>query len=561
MELLSSTNQALSQMPPEVQQVGVSVDKSSSGLLLAVNLISPNGTYDSLFLGNYAEIHVADPLARIPGVAEVLNFGFTEYAMRIWLDPDKLANLGMTATDVVNAIGEQNQQVATGALGLPPAPAGQTFTYQLNTLGRLEQVEQFEDIVIRALSNGSVVRIRDVGRVELGSADYSWSTTTSNRPTGNLGIFQLADANGLEIAKEVEATMHRLAQHFPEDLEWEIVYDTTMFVRASITEVIKTMLQAVGLVLLVIFVFLQNWRSTLIPTIAVPVSLIGAFAAMAAFGFTINTLSLLGLVVAVALVVDDAIVVVENVNRRLDEGGKDLREVTELAMTDVRGPIIATTLVLMAVFVPVAFIPGLTGQLYNQFALTIAIAVGISGFNSLTLSPAMCAVLLRPRSGGRKNIAFRAFDTGFEKLTAGYVASVKTCSRVWYLMLLAFAGLCALAVYLFLTIPQGFVPNEDQGYLMTLIELPDASTITRTEEVVTQVNDAALSTPGVSATVAVAGYNIVDGIQQPNAGIAFIVLEPWDQRTTTETSAPGILAALQEKYNQIAGASVTAVDA
>ena len=343
--------------------------------------------------------------------------------MRIWLDPDKLANLGMTATDVADAVSEQNQQVATGALGLPPAPAGQAFTYQLNTLGRLDQVEQFEDIVIRALPNGSVVRIRDVGRVELGSADYSWSTTTSNKPTGNLGIFQLADANGLEIAKEIEATMNRLAQHFPEDLEWAIIYDTTMFVRASITEVIKTMLQAVGLVLLVIFVFLQNWRSTLIPTIAVPVSLIGAFAAMAVFGFTINTLSLLGLVVAVALVVDDAIVVVENVNRRLDEGGKDLQEVTELAMTDVRGPIIATTLVLMAVFVPVAFIPGLTGQLYNQFALTIAIAVGISGFNSLTLSPAMCAVLLRPRSGGRKNVVFRAFDTGFAKLTDGYVAA------------------------------------------------------------------------------------------------------------------------------------------
>jgi hydrophobe/amphiphile efflux-1 (HAE1) family protein len=561
MDLLSRTNQALAQMPPEVQQVGVSVQKSSSSLLLAVNLISPNGTYDGRFLQNYAEIHVLDPLARIPGVAQVLNFGFSEYAMRIWLDPDKLANLGMTATDVVEAISQQNQQVATGALGLPPAPAGQAFTYQLNTLGRLAQVGQFEDIVIRALPNGSVVRIKDVGRVELGSADYTWSTTTSNRPTGNLGIFQLADANGLEIANEVEATMNSLAQHFPEDLEWEIIYDTTMFVRASITEVIKTMLQAVGLVLLVIFVFLQNWRSTLIPTIAVPVSLIGAFAAMAVLGFTINTLSLLGLVVAVALVVDDAIVVVENVNRRLDEGGKDLREVTELAMTDVRGPIIATTLVLMAVFVPVAFIPGLTGQLYNQFALTIAIAVGISGLNSLTLSPAMCAALLRPRSGGRKNVAFRAFDTGFARLTAGYVAAIKICARVWYLMLLAFGALCALAVYLFLTIPQGFVPDEDQGYLMTVIELPDASTITRTEEVVKQVNDAALSTPGVAATVAVAGYNIVDGIQQPNAGIAFIILTPWDQRTTAETSAPGVLAALQKKYNEVAGASVIAANA
>ncbi|MEM7023284.1 MAG: multidrug efflux RND transporter permease subunit [Pseudomonadota bacterium] len=561
MELLSRANQAISQLPPDVQQVGVTVEKSSSGLLLGVNLISPNGTYDGIFLGNYAEIHVADPLARIPGVAEVLNFGLTEYAMRIWLDPDKLANLGMTATDVADAIAEQNQQAAVGSLGVAPAPAGQTFTFQLNTLGRLDTPEQFENIVIRALPDGSVVRIKDVGRVELGADTYSWSTTTKDKPTGNLGVFQLADANGLEIAKEVEATMRRLEQHFPPDMEWAIIYDTTMFVRASIREVIITMLQAIGLVLLVIFIFLQNWRSTLIPTIAVPVSLIGAFAAMAAFGFTINTLSLLGLVVAVALVVDDAIVVVENVNRRLDEGGTDLIEVTEKAMADVRGPIIATTLTLMAVFVPAAFIPGLTGQLYNQFAITIAIAVGISGFNSLTLSPAMCAALLRPSSGRKPNIVFRSFNTGFHKLTEGYVKSVKIAARVWYLVLIAFAALCALAAYLLLVIPKGFVPEEDQGYLMSIIELPDAATITRTEDVISQMNDLALAVPGVWSTVAVAGYNIVEGIEQPNTGIMFVVLEPWDKRTTKELSAPGILAKLQEAYDTIEGARVVAVNA
>jgi HAE1 family hydrophobic/amphiphilic exporter-1 len=561
MELLSRTNQALSQLPQDVQQVGVTVEKSSSSILLGVNLISPNGTYDGRFLENYAEIHVVDPLSRIPGVASILNFGLSEYAMRIWLDPDKLANLGMTATDVANAISEQNQQAATGALGLAPAPAGPTFTYQLNTLGRLDQVEQFEDIVVRALSNGSVVRIKDVARVELGADEYDWSTTLSGKPTGTVVVFQLANANGIQIAEEVEATMASLARHFPEDMTWLINYDTTKFVRASIREVILTMLQAVGLVLLVIYVFLQNLRSTLIPTIAVPVSLIGAFAAMAVFGFTINTLSLLGLVVAVALVVDDAIVVVENVNRRLDEGGTDLEEVTKLAMADVRGPIVATTLVLIAVFVPVAFIPGLTGQLYNQFALTIAIAVGLSGFNSLTLSPAMCGALLRPRSGGRKNAAFRAFDAGFEKLTAGYVASVRICARVWYLMLLAFAALCALAAYLFLTIPQGFVPDEDQGYLMTIVELPDASTIARTEAVMARINEIALKVPGVWATLEVAGYNIVDAIQQPNAGIAFLILEPWDQRTTPETSATGIMATLQKEFDQIAGATVIAANA
>ncbi|MEM7023612.1 MAG: efflux RND transporter permease subunit, partial [Pseudomonadota bacterium] len=383
MELLTRTNAAISQLPEDVQQVGVTVEKASSDLLLGVNLVSPKGTYDAMFLGNYAEINLVDPLARIPGVAQVANLGLTEYAMRIWLDPDKLANLGMTATDVGNAIEVQNQQVAAGSLGEAPAAGSQAFTYQLNTLGRLDQVEQFEDIVIRALPDGSVVRIKDVGRVELGADDYSWSAWASGKPTGHVAIYQLADANGLQIAEQVEATMQRLESRFPDDVEWEITYDTTLFVRASIREVIVTLLQAVGLVLLVIFVFLQNPRSTLIPMTAVPVSLIGTFAAMAAFGFTINTLSLLGLVVAVALVVDDAIVVVENVNRLLDKGGKDLKEVTKIAMAEVRGPIIATTLVLMAVFVPVAFIPGLTGQLYNQFAITIAIAVGLSGFVSM----------------------------------------------------------------------------------------------------------------------------------------------------------------------------------
>ena len=324
MELLSRANQALPQLPEDVQRVGVAVAKSSSNLLLGVTLISPTGTYDGRFLQNYAEIHVVDPLSRIPGVASVMNFGLSEYAMRIWLDPAKLANLGLTATDVAAAIREQNQQAAVGTLGRAPAPAGQTFEFQLNTLGRLEQVAQFEDIVVRALPNGALVRVRDVGRVELGADTYDWSTSMSGRPSGNVVIFQLADANGLEIRERVVATMDRLARHFPADLEWVIIYDTTMFVRASIREVIVTLLQAIGLVLLVIFVFLQNWRSTLIPTIAVPVSLIGTFAAMAVLGFSINTLSLLGLVVAVALVVDDAIVVVENVNRRLEEGGRDL---------------------------------------------------------------------------------------------------------------------------------------------------------------------------------------------------------------------------------------------
>jgi hydrophobe/amphiphile efflux-1 (HAE1) family protein len=560
MELLSRANQALPELPADVQKVGVTVEKGSSNLLLGVNLISPNGTYDGRFLQNYAEIHVVDVLSRIPGVASVVNFGLSEYAMRIWLDPAKLTNLGLTASDVAAAIEEQNQQAAAGTLGQAPAPAGQAFEFQLNTLGRLEQVAQFEDIVLRALPNGSVVRIKDVGRVELGAEEYDWSTSQSNRPTANVGIFQLADANGLEIRSQVVATMERLSRQFPEDMEWLIIYDTTMFVRESIREVIVTLLQAIGLVVLVIFVFLQNLRSTLIPTIAVPVALIGTFAAMAALGFSINTLSLLGLVVAVALVVDDAIVVVENVNRRLDEGGRDLKEITRQALAEVRGPIIATTLVLMAVFVPVAFIPGLTGQLYNQFALTIAIAVGLSGLNSLSLSPALCGTLLRPRST-RTNVAFRAFNRGFKRTADFYARSVEICARVWFLPLLAFAGLCLLAAYLFVLVPKGFVPEEDEGYFMTVVELPDAATFERTHAVMAHVTEAVLGLPGVWATVEIAGYNIVDAIQQPNAAIAFVVLEPWGERTTPETQVDAIIAAAKEKFDKIPGATIVAVNA
>jgi hydrophobe/amphiphile efflux-1 (HAE1) family protein len=560
MELLSRVNQALPELPADVQKVGVTVQKSSSNLLLGVTLISPNGTYDGHFLQNYAAIHVVDPLSRIPGVASIINFGLSEYAMRIWLDPAKLTNLRLTASDVAASIREQNQQAAAGTLGQAPAPAGQGFEFQLNALGRLDQVAQFEDIIVRALPNGSIVRVKDVARVELGADEYNWSTSQDGKAAGNVGVFQLADANGLDVRKQVVATMNRLAQHFPEDMQWLIIYDTTMFVRASIREVVVTLLEAIGLVILVIFIFLQNLRSTLIPTIAVPVSLIGAFAVMAALRFSINTLSLLGLVVAVALVVDDAIVVVENVNRRLDEGASDLKEVTRQALAEVRGPIIATTLVLVAVFVPVAFIPGLTGQLYNQFALTIAIAVALSGLNSLSLSPALCGTLLRPRTT-RANVVFRAFNQGFQKIAEGYAKSVEICARLWVLLLVIFAGLCLLAAYLFVSVPKGFVPEEDEGYFMTIVELPDAATFERTRAVMGQINKAVLDLPGVWSTIEMPGYNIVDAIQQPNAGVAFVVLKPWSERTTPETQVDAIIAAAKAKFEQIPGATIVAVNA
>ena len=560
MDALTRSNQAISELPPEVQQIGLTIQKYSTNLLLGVNLTSPNGTHDGIFLQNYADIHLADPLARIPGVALVNNFGLSKYAMRIWLDPGKLTNLGLTAMDVTNAIQEQNQQVAAGMIGQAPAPKGQPFQFQLNALGRLEQVEQFEDIVVRALPNGSVVRIKDVGRVELGSEEYTWDIKVDGKPAAFVVISQLANANGLDIKKAAVETMERLAKNFPEDMEWSIKYDTTTFITSSVHEVIVTLIEAVLLVILVVFIFLQNMRATLIPVIAVPVSLIGTLAFMLAFGFSINILTLLGLVLAVALVVDDAIVVVENVMRKLEEGATDLKQATRDAIAEVRSPIIATTLVLIAVFVPVSFIPGMTGLLYNQFALTIAISVFLSGINSLTLSPALCGVFLRPETG-EKNAFFRAFNKTFDALSTGYANSVKLLSRFWVPVMLVFAGLIAVTVLLFEQVPTGFVPEEDQGYVLLVAQLPEAATIERTEAVMGQASEMAQKIPGVADVLAVAGYNVIDALKQSYSGVAFVVLEPWDERTSPETQLKAIMQNLQAKVSQIPGARILVVNA
>ena len=553
MEALTRSNQALSQLPPEVNQVGLTITKNSTNIVLMVNLISPNGTFDTAFLQNYADIHITDRLARITGVATISNDGLNKYAMRIWLDPDKLANLGMTASDVKNAVKVQNNQVAAGKLGAAPSPDGQAFAFQLNTLGRLQSVEQFEDIVIRANPDGTVVRVKDIGRVELGAEDYTWSTSLNDKDAATIVIYQLANANSINIADQVRAAMDDLAQHFPDDLEWVIHYDTTRFIKESTHEVLVTLFEAIALVILVVFIFLQNFRSTLIPTIAIPVSLIATFIFMLAFGFSINTLTLLGLVIAVALVVDDAIVVVENVNRHLEnEKGNvnvDMQKLTEKAMAEVRGPILATTIVLMAVFVPVAFIPGMTGMLYNQFALTIAIAVGLSGFNSLTLSPALAGILLRPETG-EKNRFFRAFNTGFDKLASGYGNAVKPLSKSW-LVGLVFIGLCALTLILFKSTPSAFVPNEDQGYVIMSVKLPSASSIQRTEKVVKQINQIAMNTPGVESVVAIPGYNIIDAVQDPSSAVLFVIFDSYDKRKTPETQLAGIVSHLKGEAAKI----------
>ena len=564
MEALTRSNQALSQLPPEVNQVGLTITKQSSNVVLIVNLSSPKGTLDQAFLQNYADIHITDRLARIPGVATIKNFGLLKYAIRIWLDPERLANMGMTAMDVENAIMEQNNQAAAGKLGAPPVGNQQAFAFQLNVMGRLENVEQFENIVIRANSDGTVVRVSDVARVELGAEDYSWSTDMNSKPTAAVAIFQLANANSIEIADAVKAAMTDLEKHFPDDLEWSVNHDTTEFIKESTREVVITLIEAILLVMLVVFVFLQNFRSTLIPTIAIPVSLIATFIFMLAFGFSINQLSLLGLVVAVALVVDDAIIVVENVNRHLEahvgKDNVDMQQITEEAMAEVRGPIVATTIVLMAVFVPVSFIPGMTGQLYNQFALTIAISVGLSGFNSLSLSPALAAVLLRPETG-EKNRWFRTFNTGFDRFANGYANLVEKLSKVWGLMGLAFIGLCALALFLFSSVPSGFVPEEDQGYVMVMTKLPGGSTIHRTQQVVNQVNQIAKNTPGVGTIISVPGYNIIDALQDPSTAFSFVLFKPYSERKSKETQLKAIMTHIQARVAEIPEAMIMVANA
>ncbi len=550
MELLSRTNTAMAELPPEVQQVGVTVIKNSPNILLAVSLRSPNGTYDGNFLQNYATIHIVDPLSRIPGVSQVTNFGASDYAMRIWIDPQKLSNMGLTATDVQSAIADQNQQAASGIVGQAPAPAGQALQYQVSTEGRLVQAEQFEDIIVRVTEGGSIVRIRDVARVELGSEEYDWMTYLNGKETATIAVFQLSNANGLKIKQQVVKTLKELEQHFPEDVVWETPYDTTRFVEESIWEVLITLCQAIILVLLVVFIFLQQARATLIPMIAVPVSLIATFAVMLPLGFSINSVSLLGLVLAVALVVDDAIVVVENVMRHLEEGGEDIVKITRQALMEVRGPIVVTTLVLLAVFIPVACIPGLTGRLYNQFALTIAIAVTFSGINSLSLSPALCAVFLVPQKK-RQVIVFRLFNYGFQKLVNVYLACIRILTRVWYLVVIVFAGLCVLTVNAFLDIPKGFVPEEDQGYVLLITELPEGATIQRTQAAMDKATKIVLNHPGVESMVALAGYNIIDQIKQPNMGISFLNLKDWSERKAPQLSAFGIIKSLEEQLQVI----------
>ena len=547
-------------VPEEVSKYGISVEKQSPSLILAVHLISPDGSRDELFLSNYIGIQIYQTLQRIPGVGNLTIWGEREYSMRVWLNPDKLASLGLTTNDVAAAISEQNLQVAAGSIGEPPVPDGQQFQYTITTLGRLETVEEFGDIIIRAESDGTVVRIEDVARIELGAQSYDQDSLLDGKPAIGIGIYQLPGANALDVDKQVRVTMEQLKKNFPSGVDYKIVYDTTEFVTASIVEVVKTLFEAFILVFIVVFVFLQNFRATLIPAITIPVSLIGTFALINAFGFSINTLSLFGLVLAIGLVVDDAIVVVENVSRMLQEKDISPKEATSAAMKEVTGPIVATSLVLMAVFVPVSFMPGISGQMYKQFALTIAFSVGISAINALTLSPALCALFLRKETGP-KWWFYRKFNDGFERFKNGYQGWVKELTARWKLVVIVFAVLMALTVYMFKIVPTGFVPEEDQGYFIVNIQGPEGSSLERTNATMKEVYEILINTPGVAHVVSISGLNFLTSSSDSNSGAMFPVLAPWSQRKSKETQIDYILASVRKKFAGIQGAQAVAFNA
>jgi HAE1 family hydrophobic/amphiphilic exporter-1 len=527
---------ATGQLPPIVTQGGVTIQKKNPNFTLAVNLSSPDGSVDLTTISNFAYLQLADPLKRLPGVGDVVIFGERRYAMRVWLDPDKLANLGVTALDVRNAIANQNIQVAAGKLGQSPAPDGTAFEVQINAQGRLSDPAQFGEIVIRAgTSSEATVRLKDVARIELGAQQYASSAHLNEAPSVFLGIFQAPNTNALAMDKAVRDKMAELSKRFPPGVQYGIVYDTTMFVSASMEDVMKTLGEAMILVILVVFVFLQSWRATLIPAIAIPVSLIGTLCIMYAFGFSLNTVSMLGMVLAIGLVVDDAIVVVENVERQLHNGLRPI-EAAKTAMAEVTGPIIATTAVLMAVFVPVAFLPGVTGQLYNQFALTIAISVAISAFNSLTLSPALSAVFLRNQPPS-KFPPFRLFNAGFTRSANAYAWSIRHLIGVRGIVMIFFALGLVLTWGIYKRIPTTFLPVEDQGYFFAVIQLPDGAAVERTEDVAKQVRAILKAEPGVSDVVTVSGFNFLTGAAQSNTGVGFAVLKPWEERGAGEDAS------------------------
>ncbi|MBC7858069.1 MAG: multidrug efflux RND transporter permease subunit [Burkholderiaceae bacterium] len=563
-QVQNRVQRAMPRLPEEVRQIGVTTVKSSPNLTMVVHLLSPDGRYDDLYLRNYAVLNVKDQLARIPGMGETNLFGSGDYAMRVWLDPQKVAARGLTANDVVGAIREQNVQVAAGVIGAAPSKNSE-FQLTVNTQGRLQSVEEFGDIIVRTGADGALTHLKDVARIELGSNSYALRSLLNNKSAVAIGIFEAPNANALQLSTDVRAKMDELKKDFPQGVDYAVVYDPTQFVRESIRAVIHTLIEAVALVVLVVIVFLQTWRASIIPLLAVPVSVVGTFAVMLGFGFSINTLSLFGLVLAIGIVVDDAIVVVENVERNI-EMGKTPRDATIQAMKEVSGPIIAIALVLCAVFVPIAFVSGLSGQFYRQFALTIAISTVISAFSSLTLAPALAAALLKPRDAPKDALTrlmdklfgrfFAWFNRFFKRSSHRYEAGVKgvlgrKSAAIGVYLLLALG-----AAVMFKVVPNGFVPAQDKQYLVGFAQLPDAASLERTETVIRRMSDIAMKIPGVESSVAFPGLSINGFTNAPNAGIVFTTLKPFDQRTKPEESGAAIAAEINKRMGAIQDAFI-----
>ncbi len=550
---------ALPRLPAEVQALGVVTEKTSPDMLMVVHLVSPDGRFDALHLTNYALLSVRDELRRLPGVGDVHAWGAGEYAMRIWLDPEKLAARRLTAGDVIAAVREQNVQVAAGSLGQSPE-AGAPFQIVLRAPGRLESADEFGDIVVKTGTDGRLTRLRDVARVELGGSGYSLRSLLDNQEAAGIQINQAPGASALAVSAAVRVKMEELKRGFPEGIDYRIAYDPTLFVRASLRSVVVTLLEAVVLVVVVVVLFLQSWRASLIPLAAVPVSIVGTFAVMHALGFTLNTLSLFGLVLAIGIVVDDAIVVVENVERHLARG-LDRVKSAQLAMREVTGPIIATMLVLVAVFVPTAFLSGLTGQFYRQFALTIAISTVISAINSLTLSPALAALMLdepgRPRDRLSRLLdrtlgpVFRPFNALVERTTMGYAGAVRRFLRVGAVGGVLYLGLGALTWWGFRHTPAGFVPDQDKYYLVGIVQLPDGASLDRTEATVRQVTDLLRAERGIDTVVAFPGLSISGFANLPNAGVVFAMLDPFEQRKDPSLSAGAIAGRINQKFGAV----------
>ncbi len=552
-------NWANAQLPEEVRRQSVIVKEKSPGMLLVVALYSPDGRYDSLFLNNYCSIYLKDEIARIPGVGDVALLSERKYAMRIWLDADRMAALRLTVDEVIAALNSQNVQVSSGALGGAPSGDDQKFRYSLQTRGRLESAAEFGDIVVRATEHGEQVRIRDIARVELGAENYDSESTYNGRPAALLAVYQLNSANGIAIAEAVKERLDELRSRFPEGMDFAVPFDTTDFITASISEVGATLFEAVLLVILVTFLFLQDWRATLVPTVAIPVSLIGTFAVMAVIGYTINLITLFGLILAIGIVVDDAIVVIENVSRLLDEG-LDPRSAAIRSMEEVTGPVIATTAVLLAMFVPVCFLPGITGEMYRQFGVTISVAVALSSVNALTLSPALSALILKPGGTGRAEgfILFRWFNRAFDWLTARYSAAAGFIIRRSFVMLVLYAGLMLLCVRLYNALPAGFIPDEDQGKIFVNIQLPDAASLPRTRAVTARLEEKIRRLPGVRDVMTVPGYSILSSSLASNNGLILVSLAPWEERQTPELSQNAVIARLNALFRQERDAVVSA---